>query len=243
MLNRVYSILDKRIRPLRNHVYLAFPKHNIAYARIAEPAFHMLRPVLHRLAGTEALLPAHGVNYGRQAGTERLLFHGDVELLTARELKKRYPHMKVVAWVQDPMHRLAYCFDKIIVKSEELPAYYSERHFSKGMSAREFVGQVAAISDLEADNLFRSQSASLIYKGVLTADLVLQVEDFERSLAEFLTQSVQAVAPFPAATYRLSNYVSRTTLQAFNDTVLVQKLRQRYRTDYEMFYSSEALIA
>jgi len=243
MLNRVYSIFDKRIRPLRNHVYLAFPKHKIAYARIAEPAFQMLRPVLHRLAGTEPLLPESDAVSNKMAGTERLLFHGDVELLTARELRKRYPDMKVAAWVQDPLHRLAYCYDKIIVQSEELPAYYNERHFSKAMTVREFVGQVAAISDLEADNLFRSQSASLTYKGMLTADLVLQVEDFERSLAKFLSQGALNIRPLPAATYRLSNFVTQTTLLAFGDTTLVQKLRQRYRNDYDLFYSNEALIA
>jgi len=243
MLNRVYSIFDRRIRPLRNHVYLAFPKHNIAYARIAEPAFQVLRPVLHRLAGTESLLPKKGTTADQMAGTERLLFHGDVELLTARELKKRHPDMKVVAWVQDPLHRLAYCYDKIIVKSEELPAYYDERHFSKSMSPREFVGQVAAISDLEADNLFRSQSASLTYKGLLTANLVLKVEDFEQSLAKFLSESGIGIRSLPASRYRLTSFVTQSTLRAFNDAVLVQKLRQRYRADYEMFYSQEALTA
>lgn len=243
MLNRVYSIFDKRIRPLRNHVYLAFPKHKIAYARIAEPAFQVLRPVLHRLAGTESLLPNIDPATDQLAGTDRILFHGDVELLTARELKKRYPDMKVVAWVQDPLHRLAYCYDKIIVRSEELPAYYDERHFSKGMSPREFVGQVSAISDLEADNLFRSQSASLTYKGILTANLVLQVENFEQSLAKFLAESGINLRPLPAAPYRLTSFVTQSTLRAFNDAVLVQKLRQRYRADYEMFYSQEALPA
>lgn len=243
MLNRVYSILDKRIRPLRNHVYLAFPKHNIAYVRIAEPAFQMLRPVLHRLAGTEPLLPACEDDSQLLDGTERLLFHGDVELLTARELKRRYPHMKVVAWVQDPLHRLAYCYDKVILKSETLPAYYAERHFSKSMTVREFVGQVATISDLEADNLFRSQSAFLSYKGTLTADLVLRIEDFETALAQFLDHGALGPLPVPAAPYRPTDFVCAETLQALEDPTLATHLRLRYRGDYDAFYSREAVFA
>lgn len=242
MLNRVYSIFDKRIRPLRNHVFLTFPKHNIAYARIAEPAFQLLRPVLHRLAGTESLLSEKECT-SPSPGTERLLFHGDVELLTARELKRRYPDMKVFAWVQDPLHRLAYCYDRIILNSEALPAYYEERYFSKDMSPEEFITHVSGISDLEADNLFRSQSASLTYKGMLTADVVLRLETFEQSLTRFFAESALSLRPLPAVSYRLSSFVSSTTLRAFNDTALVQKMKRRYRSDYAMFYSHEAMTA
>ena len=106
MLNWMYSIFDRRLRPLRNHVFLAFPIHNIAYARIAEPTFRLLRPVLHRLAGIDGKASESTQNTQTEEA-ERLLFHGEVELLTARELKRRYPDMKVAAWVQDPSHRLA----------------------------------------------------------------------------------------------------------------------------------------
>ena len=243
MLNRVYSIFDKRIRPLRNHVYLAFPKHNIAYARIAEPAFHMLRPVLHRLAGTEDLVPVNEPEAQHPSGSERLLFHGDVELLTARELKRRHPDMKVLAWVQDPVHRLAYCYEKVILNSESIPAYYQERHFSNAMTPEDFVNQVAGISDLEADNMFRSQAAFLTYKGMLTADVVLPLEDFEQSLIRFFDESKLKRRAISIAPYRLSSFVTQSTLRAFNDTALVQKLKRRYRSDYALFYSQDALTA
>jgi hypothetical protein len=243
MLNRVYSIFDKRIRPLRNHVYLAFPKHGMAYARVTEPAFQLLCPLLHRLAGTEPLLTRTGASASQAAGTERLLFHGDVELLTARELKRRHPDMKVVAWVQDPVHRVAYCYDRIILNSEVLPAYYAERHFSASMTPSEFVTQISGISDLEADNLFRSQSASLSYKGLLTADVVLPLESFEQSLSTFFSASALGGGPLPVVSYRPSNFVSRKTLQAFSDDALANKLKRRYRADYELFYAQEAMTA
>jgi len=243
MLNRVYSIFDKRIRPLRNHIYLAFPEHNIAYARIAEPAFQMLQPVLHKLAGTEDLLPINGNVTLQAAGAERLLFHGDVELLTARELKRRYPDMKVLAWVQDPVHRLAYCYEKIILNSDTMPAYYRERHFANDMSPEEFISQISAISDLEADNLFRSQTASLTYKGMLTADVVLPLEDFDQSLVNFLAESKLKTGTLPSAGYRLSRFVSKATLRAFAAPALAAKLKRRYRTDYALFYSRDAVSA
>ncbi|GAB4511727.1 MAG: hypothetical protein Tsb0019_07530 [Roseibium sp.] len=243
MLNRVYSIFDKRIRPLRNHVYLAFPGHGLAYARVTEAAFELLCPVLHRLAGTETLLAAAGTDTNQAAGTERLLFHGDVELLTARELKRRHPEMKVVAWVQDPLHRIAYCYDRIILNSEELPAYYAERNFSTGMTPTAFVAQISGISDLEADNLFRSQFASLSYKGLPTADIVLPLESFEQSLSTFLSESGLGDVPLPAVTYRPSKFISRETLQAFGNDDLARKLKRRYRADYELFYAQETATA
>ncbi|MCV0425877.1 MAG: hypothetical protein K5905_10415 [Roseibium sp.] len=96
MLNRVYSIFDKRRRPLRNHVYLAFPAHNIAYARATEPAFQVLAPILNYLASNTSPETGNGKKTSEPWKHERLLFHGNVELLTARELKRRYPDMKIV---------------------------------------------------------------------------------------------------------------------------------------------------
>jgi hypothetical protein len=242
MLNRMYSIFDRRLRPLRDHVFLAFPKHNIAYARIAEPAFQLLCPILHRLAGIDRNVSKPDQGQHREE-TERLLFHGHVELLTARELKRRHPDMKVAAWVQDPLHRLAYCYEKIILNDAPLPAYYEERQFSKTMSPQEFVSHVAHISDLEADNLFRSQSASLTYKGMLTADLVLPLEDFERSLSTFILQSALRLRQRPSVVYRVSNFVSKQTLHSFAEDTLVQKLKRRYKADYQLFYAPAVLSA
>jgi hypothetical protein len=238
----MYSILDRRLRPLRNHVFLAFPKHKIAFARIAEPAFQLLRPVLHCLAGTDKLKALSGIDL-KTAATERLLFHGNVELLTARELRRRHPDMKVAAWVQDPMHRLAYCYEKVILSSDTLPAYYEERQFSQDMTPQQFVAHVASISDLEADNLFRSQTAALTYKGVLTADLVLQLEDFDRSFAKFLSESSLRLRSKDRVSYHVGNFVSRETLLSFTEDRLVQQLRRRYKTDYDLFYKPAALSA
>ena len=243
MLNRVYAMFDKRRRPLRNHVYLAFPDHDIAYARATEPAFHVLAPILNCLAGNFSV-PALKRGSGLQASNlERQLFHGNVELLTARELKRRYPDMKIVAWVQDPLHRLAYCYEKIILTEEPLPSYYSERYFDKAMSPAEFVAHISGISDLDADNLFRSQKATLTYKGTMTADIVLQLEQFESSLEVFLSESALQQRPKTAAGYQVSDYVSLDTLSSFADEALGKKLQRRYKADYNLFYSQSALPA
>ncbi|MHA7772713.1 sulfotransferase family 2 domain-containing protein [Roseibium sp. M-1] len=227
---------------MRNHVFLAFPKHNIAYARIAEPAFQLLRPVLHRLAGIDRQT-SKSVQNQQSDEAERLLFHGDVELLTARELKRRHPDMKIAAWVQDPSHRLAYCYEKIILKDTPLPAYYEERHFSKAMSPQEFVAHVSHISDLEADNLFRGQAAALTYKGILAANLILPLEDFDRSMATFLSESALRFRMPASANYDVSQFVTGKTLLAFAQDGVVQKLRRRYRADYQLFYAPEVLSA
>jgi|GEM_PF-2793543 len=242
MLDRVYTIFDRRRRPLRNHVYLAFPDYDIAFARIAEPAFHALAPILHRLAGNDPIALTHGQS-DSASHSDRFLFHGNVELLTARELKRRHPDMKIAAWLQDPLHRLAYCYEKIILNDTPLPSYYQERYFDKAMTPQDFVSHVASISDLEADNLFRSQSAALTYKGALTADLILLLEHFDQSLDTFLSASSLNFRPSPSFTYRALDYVSPSTLHAFGDESLSQKLRRRYRADYELFYTQAAIPA
>ncbi|MBO6894981.1 MAG: hypothetical protein JJ866_23800 [Roseibium sp.] len=239
MFSRVYTIFDRRRRPLRNHVYLAFPDHNIAYARITEPAFRALCPVLHALAGLSEVTPDDALENNGADYSERLLFHGNVELLTARELKRRYPDMTIVAWVQDPLERLAYCYEKVILADTPLPSYYSERHFHKDMSPQEFVSHVELISDLEADNLFRSQTAALTYKGSLTADIVLLLEQYEESLDMFLSEISLKAKPRSTARYRISDYVSHSTLRSFKDDWLSRKLRNRYKSDYDLFYSKE----
>ncbi|MES0882174.1 sulfotransferase family 2 domain-containing protein [Roseibium sp. SCP14] len=236
-------MFDKRRRPLRNHVYLAFPDHDIAYARATEPAFQVLAPVLNCLAGNyNVTTPGSDVSLER-CKLERLVFHGNVELLTARELKRRYPEMKIVAWVQDPLHRLAYCYEKIILTEEALPSYYNERYFDKTMSPVDFVTHVSGISDLDADNLFRSQKATLTYKGALTADIVLKLEQFEDSLERFLSVSLLEQRPTSSTSYRISDYVSADTLSSFADEALGKMLHRRYKQDYNLFYSQPALSA
>ncbi len=243
MLNRVYSIFDRRLRPLRNHVYLVFPEHNFAYARVAEPAFHVLSPVLNWLAGNEITQRVKRQTGSAPECTGQSLFHGNVELLTARELKRRFPEMKVVAWVQDPAHRLSYCYEKVILATGPLPSYYIERGFDRFMSPDDFVTHVSSISDLDADNLFRSQSAVLTHKGMLIADVVLQLEHFEQSLATFLSESALPPLPVASTAYRISEYVSDKTLRSFADEGLRQKLKRRYQSDYDFFYSRQALSA
>ncbi|MEM9633127.1 MAG: sulfotransferase family 2 domain-containing protein [Pseudomonadota bacterium] len=243
MLNRVYAMFDKRRRPLRNHVYLAFPDHNIAYARATEPAFRVLAPILNCLAGNFSAATLKRDATLDSCKLERLLFHGNVELLTARELKRRYPQMTIVAWVQDPLHRLAYCYEKIILTDDPLPSYYSERYFDKSMSPAEFVAHVCGISDLDADNLFRSQKATLSYKGTMTADIVLRLEQFDSSLERFLSESALKQAPKASADYHVSDYVSDQTLSSFANEALGRKLQRRYKADYNLFYSRPPLPA
>ena len=242
MLSRVYSVFDKKRRPLRNHVYLAFPEHNFAYARATEPAFRLLAPFLNYLAGNVVSEVITENDLSLSSQLERQLFHGNVELLTARELKRRYPDMKIFAWVQDPIERLAYCYEKVILADEPLPSYYSERFFDKGMSVKEFVEHVSTISDLEADNLFRSQTATLSYKGMLTADIVLPLEHFEQSFGLFMSEFSLKHRPRWTTKYRVSDYISSSTLRAFSDAALSLKLQRRYRSDYASLFSNAAVL-
>ncbi|MCV0425876.1 MAG: hypothetical protein K5905_10410 [Roseibium sp.] len=109
------------------------------------------------------------------------------------------------------------------------------------MSVKDFVAHVSGISDLEADNLFRSQTATLSYKGMLTADIVLQLEHFEQSFGQFLSEISLRHRPSLSTKYRISDYISPSTLRAFTDAGVNLKLQRRYRSDYASFFSNELI--
>lgn len=237
MLNRVYSIFDRKMRPLRNHVFLAFPKHGIAFARVSEPAFHTLRPILHELAGTDKIVPIATSHDNLDPRTESMLFHGDVELLTAREVLRRYPDIKVIAWVQDPVQRIAFCYDKIIRSENALPAYFAERNFYKGMSADEFIDLISSISDRDADNLFRSQSSYLKYNRRIISDFVFCLEDLYKDIRAFEASCGLEFENKNALAFDEGYFTTSATRTMFEDASLRKQLKIRYRADYELGHS------
>lgn len=195
-----------------------------------------VRPVLEILSGRGDKSTTTPEIYAE----EQLLWEGDVELLTARELKRRYPGFPVFTVVQTPFARVAACYEDLILSDAPLPAFFVENHFQKSMPLDKFLELVVETSDLQADNFLRSQASILSYKGALVPTLVLDFDKLSagwielRSLAK--QQSGFDIGDEPIAT--AASY--EKTLKAIEDTPLSGRLLKRYRKDYRLFFDPDS---
>ncbi|MBO6757122.1 MAG: hypothetical protein JJ902_12405 [Roseibium sp.] len=233
MLSVVYEVLDRQKRPLRNHHYLAFPKAGLAFAKIPGAPFEAMRPVLEQLGGID------GTRHDALAADARgaHVWHGDTALLTARELKRRHPDFPVFTVIQSPAERLARCYEVLIQGPEPLPAFFAERRFDKSMPLAKFVEQVAVIPDMRADNLVRSQTAILSYRGRLVPDLVLEINRLEADWwrLEDLVQdrSGRTIISGPQAV----PVPSPSTLARLQADDMTAAIARRYKADLARFFS------
>ena len=232
MLLALYNAFDRRRRPLRNHHFMVFPKAQLVYARVPGAPTTAVRPVLEILSGQSVKAGATPV-----PDTDELpLWEGDVELLTARELSKRYPDFPVFTVVQTPFARIAACYEDLILSDAPLPAFFVENHFWKSMPLDQFLERAVETSDLQADNFLRSQASILSYKGALVPTLVLDLDRLSadwsklRSLAQ--RQSGLDIGNGPAAV--AVSY--EKTLEAVENAPLSRLLLKRYRKDYRFFF-------
>lgn len=232
MLKAFYDVFDRRRRPLRNHHFLVFQKAKLAYARIPGSPFETAFPLLKILGEFNS---AEKPPSGRQSAGPGL-WHGNIELLTARELKRRHPDFKVFALVQPPHARIAASYDFLVQGEAPLPAFFEENRYQKAMSIEAFLDRTADIPDLKADNLIRSQASILCHKNTLVPDLVVDMnrlaEDWGRLLSLVDTQCGLAGNDLPG-----SPAVQATdTVNAVERSPLFQRILDRYSQDYRLFF-------
>ncbi|WP_417670491.1 hypothetical protein [Roseibium sp.] len=237
MLRVLYQSIDRHRRPLRDHHYLAFPKFGIAYARVPGAPYQAVAPLIDHLstADTNAFRTA--------ASTARsCAWSGTMDLLTARELKRRHPEFPVFTVVQSPGERIASAYQTVIEDADSLlPTYFSENQFDKDMSLLEFIDRACLSRDMSADNLLRSQASILKYRGQLVPDITFDLAALrdtpeqlverlcEYSREEISTADVLVTPPQPKPVH--TEVLQRLDVRA--------KLRERYRQDYQLFFDND----
>ncbi len=258
MLKTVYNAYDRTRRPLREHHYIAFPALGIAYGRIpfAEPV--SIHKTLAKLGAeiqrnADPLLsqsqnktppPGCGVS-GETQGW------GDgAELLTARQLQRRYPDIFVFAVVRNPIDRLMACYFANIKTRPSVSASYQRRGFHPQMTFEEFVFRASSISDLRAENHFRSQTSILTHKKALVPTLILRFEqissEWEKLRAAIQRASKHDIGPYSEAVKpedAVSQALSAPTSSARAvDRRVITMIQRRYRDDLQHFYAPETII-
>lgn len=232
MLKAFYDVFDRRRRPLRNHHFIVFQKARLAYARIPGSPYQTAFPLLKTLGE---------FNSADKTSSEAVparpdLWNGNIELLTARELKRRHPDFKIFALVQPPHARIAASYDFLIQGEEPLPAFFEENRYQKGMSIDAFLDRTADIPDLKADNLIRSQASILCHKNTLVPDLVVDMdrltEDWGRLVSLVDAQCGLGGSELPGS----PSVGGSETLDAVVASPLFQRILDRYSQDYRLFF-------
>ncbi|NBN62236.1 hypothetical protein [Pannonibacter tanglangensis] len=218
MLQSVYSVYDRLRRPLRNHHYLVLPGGRLAYARIPGLAQSLARPILAAL----------------DAGAQDDGWFENVELLTARELGRRYPEIAIFALAQPPAERIAAAYETVIASGRPLPTFYLRHGFSAGMTPEAFVARISQIGDLRADNLFRSQCHMLETAG-LKPPLVLGTDRLERrweELAGLVRAATGRTLPPPPPCPAPSDLALQLGQGATGE-----RIRRRYARDLRLYFA------
>ncbi|ADZ70778.1 DNA topoisomerase IV subunit B [Polymorphum gilvum] len=163
----------------------------------------------------------------------------EVELLTARELIRRYPAAFVFAIVQDPAERIADCYRDLIACEAPLPTFYSRRGFDKTMDLDAFVERICLIGDLRAENHFRSQANILSYKKRLVPELVVRAGSLDADWPALRTaiadRSGRDVGPAPA----LGAPAEDGLVERLRAGHLFSRLLRRYHNDYRTFFDAK----
>jgi len=234
MLQAMYDVFDRQRRPLRNRHYMVFRKAGVGYARIPGAPMATVFPVLKMLSG-QTTPPSATQAYAADLPG---LWDGDVELLTASELKRRHPDFPVFTVVQYPHTRLAACYEHLVLGDADLPAYFEENHFRKQMPMDAFLERVLETSDLVADNLLRSQASMLHHKGTLLPDLVLDLNklpsEWSKLRSLLIRQSDLDIGEGPAAV----ELPTHQTAEAIRNSRYFGQVLRHYRRDYKLFFDN-----
>jgi len=230
MFQAAYAAYDRVRRPLRNHHYMAFPSAGIAFARIPGMPYEAARPLLAAISGE---------SFADDSDTDHPGWLSSTELLTARELTRRYPDILIFAFVQDPAERIASTYQDLTRPERDLPAFYRDHQFTGGMTLEEFTARLLAIGDFRADNLFRGQAAMLTYKGRLMPTLTIRLDrltaDWPKLRTAFKKQSGVDIGAHPPAPYRAPELAGRIKTKK----ELLVSLKRRYKRDYNTFFDKD----
>ncbi|WP_153769317.1 hypothetical protein [Labrenzia sp. CE80] len=240
MLNTLYSVYDRQRRPLRDHHFMVFPDVGLAYARIPGDPYRAVTGILDRLVVGSG---SSGTAADDAQGIDSWV--GDIEILTARQLKRRFPNLCTFAVVQSPAERILSAYQSLIEGDTSLPTYFDLNRFDKSMSLVDFVSHVAAIGDMGTDNLLRSQAAILSHRSRLVPDIVVDLASLAHTPATLLDQlSDRATSPIDLTNIEF-DVPGRDPehWEIMQGLAVRAALKQRYKKDYRMFFEEQTAIS
>ena len=251
MLHSLYSAIDRRRRPLREHHFVTFPDIKVAYARVPGCPARTLSKIIDRLSSSAASMKdAYGMRDAQRAASAQasnhsqtdpsLIWQRDADLFTARDLRRKLPDAFVFALIQNPFERVADSFVSVIESSTPLPTFFADNGFSKDMTLDQFAARVATTSDMSCDNQLRTQTSILKHEGRIVPDLILsmyrlhlQWSRLRGQLWERARVDIGPKAPRISTSVRVQELA-----QALNRSPAARELRRRFARDYVLLDAS-----
>ncbi|MEM8751548.1 MAG: sulfotransferase family 2 domain-containing protein [Pseudomonadota bacterium] len=213
--------------------FVAIPAIGLAYGRIPKAANSMLKRQIARAAGIEALFPN---GYSKDRDWAAAAPHA--YLVSAAELRRRWPDMFVFTFVREPMSRLASCYRSKVERKGRPP----KRRPLEGMGPETpfdaFVEHVARRPDRRANVHYRGQASMLAPGGRLAPDFVGRFETLREDWARLQEALAARGGPaLPALPPRRRALPIADPGEYFRgDGRLVDLARRRFADDYRTFY-------
>ena len=220
----------------RSEHFIVVPRLGVAYGRVPKVANSMLKRQIARAAGMVDQFP-DGFSKDRDWRDKG----PDAFLVTAKELKQRWPDVFVFAFVREPLSRLASCYRSKVSEARRFSPAFRREGLTPETSFPDFVAHVARRSDWRCNVHYRPQAAILTRRGDVVPDFIgrfeTMTEDWQR-LTEIL--AARGVA-LPALPHRSQDRPIVKASDFFGgDTTLAAVARARYRDDYRLFYPEQA---
>ncbi|MEM7268130.1 MAG: sulfotransferase family protein [Pseudomonadota bacterium] len=216
--------------------YVVIPALGLAYGRVPKVANSTIKKTMARAAGLEHLFPDEGYskddNWRGKAP--------DVYLMTARELKQRFPDVYVFSFVREPLARLASCYrSKIVRPKGQVPLSFAREGLSKQTTFPEFVRHACARRDWRCNIHYRAQSHILSHRGELIPDFVGRFETVREDWATLVETMAGRGLELPMIPQRHGpkKPPQMQTGDLFDgDAALMRMARARYARDFDLFY-------
>lgn len=233
MLRRLYGLYDRSRRPLRNRSYFVLPHLGMAYARIPGVCGCARDPILRRLARLE--YDHDGTAPERYMDTP--CPYAALACVEARDLKRTYSNLMVLAILKDPIQRILTCYYEHFCGDGTPSPRLNHYGLGPDTPLERFVRRIRQVPDFRADNYFRSQIDILSYKGEFLPDFVLATNQLEAGLqglrAILLHRAGVEIGHFSSG--ELQDYFSLHFQRTDNVAEVEFHLANRYKSDLEMF--------
>lgn len=150
------------------------------------------------------------------------------------DIISKYQDFLKILIVRNPWERLVSCYTNKIKQPTSRGKNYilqCSPDLSIGMSFEEFVEVVCKIPDSEADYHFCSQSYLMLYPdGYFPINYICNMEKLSTHIAE-----IKAMTGIPFSELSNLNRSKSTSYEHFYTPELIEKIRQRYQIDIELF--------
>ncbi len=235
MINILNKTARRLFSPNRDRDFIWLTEHAIAYARVPKAANSAIKLSLHDLLfGEQLRVPnVNRDEFWRNLPDDR------AQVLSAADLLRDHPNAFVFTFTRNPFSRVASCyFDKLVLNDGKRIAN-GLRGFSADMSFAQYVDRVASLDDEQITKHLCSMSSILIHAGRLVPQFVGRTENVLDDW-KHLGQAIHERGGPRLCRLRILNKTHHKrppTPEMFADPGLVRLVRERYRSDFEMFYA------